>query len=181
MSELSFQRRFRRQLVRLQARLEAGTGDRWIPPVVALLLSAVLTSLSVARVRGVDAGIDLAGYAQALWLLGEGKLPQASLFGDGVHLLGVHWSFVVYPLALPAKLASTATVLVVAQSIALGLGVIPLWRLPAPGGQLACRCLGRAGRGVCVLPRSPRAGARRLPSRGLRRAGSHRHGLPGSE
>ena len=49
--------------------------------------------------------------------------PQASLFGDGVHLLGVHWSFIVYPLALPATLASTANVLVVAQSIALGLAV----------------------------------------------------------
>ncbi len=129
MSDLSFQRRGRRRLVRLQARLEAGTGDRWIPLIAAVVLSGVLAALSIARVRGVDAGTDLAGYTQALWLLGEGKLPQASLFGDGVHLLGVHWSFVVYPLALPATLAPTSDVLVVAQSIALGIGVIPLWRL----------------------------------------------------
>lgn len=128
-SERTFQHRIRREFVRLQARLEAGTGDRWIPLLAALLLSLLLTLLSVARLRGVEGGIDLAGYAQALWLLGEGKLPQASLFGDGVHLLGVHWSFIVYPLALPASLATTTTVLVVSQSIALGLGVVPLWRL----------------------------------------------------
>ncbi len=129
MSDLSFQRRIRRRFVRLQARLEAGTGDRWIPLIAALVLSIVLASLSLARLDGINAGTDLAGYTQALWLLGEGKLPQASLFGDGVHLLGVHWSFIVYPLAVPATLAPAATVLVVAQSIALGLGVVPLWRL----------------------------------------------------
>ena len=129
MSELPLQRRARRRLVRLQARLEGGTGDRWIPLIMAIVLSGTLAMLALSRVRGLDAGTDLAGYSQALWLVGEGKLPQASLFGDGVHLLGVHWSFIVYPLALPATFASTANVLVVAQSIALGVGVIPLWRL----------------------------------------------------
>lgn len=129
MSELPLQRRFERRAVRLQARLEAGAGDRWLPGLLTLALGSVLTWTSLAKVRSLDTGVDLAAYAQATWLIGDGKMAQASLFGTEVHLLELHWSFVLYPIALAGFFFPTPELLVVAQSIALALAVLPLWFL----------------------------------------------------
>ncbi len=129
MSELTIQRRTQRRWVQFQARLEAGTGDRWIPLIVAVVLASVLAWLSLARIDSLDTGLDLAGYAQAVWLLGEGFTPEASLFGDDVHLLELHWSFILYPIAGLTYLFDVSEMLVVTQAIAIGLTVFPLWRL----------------------------------------------------
>ena len=85
------QRRLERAVVRAQARLEGGAGDRWIPVFVGVLLMLVLARLGLDRVAGYDAGVDLAGYSQAVWLIGEGYRPEASLFGTDVHLLELRW------------------------------------------------------------------------------------------
>ncbi|MDH3680583.1 MAG: DUF2079 domain-containing protein [Acidimicrobiia bacterium] len=129
MSELPLQRRFERQVVRLQARLEGGVGDRWIPWTATAALAFVLVWTSLARVESLKTGIDLAGYSQALWLLGQGKMPQASLFGTEVHLLELHWSFILYPLGLLGLAFPPAKLLVVTQGLALAIGVLPLWWL----------------------------------------------------
>lgn len=129
MSELSVQRRTRRRWVQLQARLEAGTGDRVIPLVIALALGVVLSLVSLARLGSFDGGDDLAAYTQAVWLLGEGYQPEASLLGDDVHLLELHWSFILYPVAGLGMILPTAKALVVTQAVALGLAVFPLWLL----------------------------------------------------
>lgn len=129
MSELSIQRRTRRRWVQLQARLEAGTGDRVIPLVIAVTLAVVLSLVSLARLGSFDSGDDLAAYTQAVWLLGEGFQPEASLLGDDVHLLELHWSFILYPVAGLGLIFPTASALVVTQAVALGLAVFPLWRL----------------------------------------------------
>lgn len=129
MSELTAQRRARRRWVQLQARLEAGTGDRVIPVVIAVVLGVVLSLVSLARLGSFDGGDDLAAYTQAVWLLGEGYQPKASLLGDDVHLLELHWSFILYPVAGLGLIFPTAKALVVAQAVALGLTVFPLWLL----------------------------------------------------
>lgn len=129
MSELPLQRRLGRRLIRYQALLEASIGDRWIPPIVALTLAAVSSTAGVARIRGLEAGRDLAGYSQAIWLLAEGKLPEASMFGDDVHVLELHWSFILYPISLLARVAPPAEVLIVLQAVALSLSIFPLWKL----------------------------------------------------
>ncbi|MFV0526696.1 MAG: DUF2079 domain-containing protein [Acidimicrobiales bacterium] len=129
MSELPVRRRLDRTLVRAQARLEAGNGDRFIPFAVTLGLAAVLASAGLARVESLATGVDLAGYSQALWLLGRGNRPEASLFGSGVHLLELHWSFVLYPLALVGRLTDPARLLMVTQAVALSATVLPLWWL----------------------------------------------------
>lgn len=129
MSDLSVQRRTKRRWVQLQARLEAGTGDRFIPLVTSVLLTAILAAVSLARLGSFDAGDDLAAYTQAVWLLGEGFQPEASLLGDDVHLLELHWSFILYPVGALGIVFPTAKMLVVAQSVALGLAVFPLWWL----------------------------------------------------
>ncbi len=129
MSDLTLQRRFRRRIIRAQARLEAGTGDRWIPLIIGGTLTAILIWINLAKVNALDAGSDLAGYTQGVWLVKEGYFPEASLFGDGVHILELHWSFILYPLALIGFIGPVAKGLVVTQSIAIGLAVFPLWRL----------------------------------------------------
>lgn len=129
MSEVPYQRRLERAIVRFQARLEGGPGDRWIPSLVGLSLMVWLTRLGLDRLEGFDTGTDLAGYSQALWLIGEWLEPRASLFGSGVHLLELRWSFIVYPLAAIGLFANPAKVLIVSEAIALGLAVLPLWRL----------------------------------------------------
>ncbi len=129
MSELPLQRRFERRVVRFQARLEAGAGDRWVPNLITLALLFVLVWTSLAKIQSLETGTDLAGYSQALWLIGDGKMPKASLFGTDVHLLELHWSLVIYPLALLGLFFPAAKLLVVTQAIALALGVQPLWRL----------------------------------------------------
>lgn len=129
MSELSVQRRTRRRWVQIQARLEAGAGDRVIPLVIAAALTTVLALTSLARLGSFDGGDDLASYTQAVWLLSEGFRPEASLLGDGVHILELHWSFILYPVAGLGLIFPTTKMLVIIQSAALGLTVFPLWWL----------------------------------------------------
>ena len=129
MSEVTFQRRLERAVVRFQARLEGGAGDRWIPVLIGAALALSLARLGVDRTVGFESGTDLAGYAQSIWLLSEGYRPEASLFGADVHLLELRWSFIMYPLGLLAVFLPPVDLLIVAQSLALGLAVFPLWRL----------------------------------------------------
>lgn len=145
MSELPIRRRVNRLTVRTQARLEAGAGDRWIPTLVTIGLAAALVEASLARLRSLGAGIDLAGYSQALWLISQGKMPKASLFGSDVHLLELHWAFIMYPLALLARFFAPARVLVVTQALALASAVVPLWRLARNVANL------RVGAATCLV------------------------------
>jgi len=89
----------------------------------------VLAAVSLARLGSFEGGEDLAAYTQATWLLSEGFQPEASLLRDGVHILELHWSFILYPVAGLALIFPTAKMLVVAQAVALGLAVFPLWWL----------------------------------------------------
>lgn len=129
MSELPIQRRLQRRLVQTQARVEAGMGDRWIPLLVMVGLILSLAWTGMVNVRSMESGVDLAGYTQAIWQIGEGTTPRASLLGDGVHMLELGWSFVLYPLALIGRFVSPSTVLVGSQALALGVVVVPLWLL----------------------------------------------------
>ncbi|MEM9894363.1 MAG: DUF2079 domain-containing protein [Actinomycetota bacterium] len=129
MSEVPFQRRLERQLIRQQARIEAGAGDRWIPTVVVVLLGAVLIRAGLDRLDALDTGRNLAAYSQSLWLLSEGKMPEASLFGPDVHVLERNWTFILYPLGALATVVPAAELLIVVQSAALAIAVLPLWWL----------------------------------------------------
>ncbi len=129
MSDASLQRRASRFVVRVQARAEAGQADRWAPFLLAGLVSLVFAVVATARNRSLDAGLDLAGYSQATWLIGQGYRPETSLFGTEVHVLELHWSFVLYPLAMVSKVIDVVDVLLVSQSVAIGLTVVPLWWL----------------------------------------------------
>jgi len=157
-SQLPLQRRLRRAIVRFQARLEAGSGDRWIPLLIGAGLTAFLSWAGLSRIDGFLTGVDLAGYSQALWLLTEGNVPRASLFGTDVHVLELRWSFILYPLALFATVISPPRLLVVTQAFALGLAVLPLWRLARQVAKLRIGAASALAAAYALHPATHRIG-----------------------
>lgn len=155
----TFNRRVNRAIVRAQARLEAGAGDRWIPIVLALFLGGSLALAGLERIDGFLTGEDLAGYSQAMWLITEGYQPRASMFGTGVHLLELRWSFIIYPLSLVGFLFEPAKVLVVAQGVAMGAAVLPLWGLARQVSKLRVGTASALSLAYCLHPATHRIGA----------------------
>lgn len=119
-------------MLRWQARLDARWADRVVPWAAAGLLFVLYLVLALARTRSLAAGAPLAGYAQAAWLITEGKDAQITLSGS--HLLSQHAPVGFYPLAQVTRFLPAVGALLGAQAAALALGVVPLWRL---GRQVA--------------------------------------------
>lgn len=72
-------------------------------------------------------GFDLAIFDQAAWLISRGQTPFVTV--RGVHLLGDHFSVVLYALAPLYWLWDNAKALLAAQTIALALGALPVYAL----------------------------------------------------
>ena len=132
--EPTWRERLDRRSLRWQARLDTQEVDRLLPWLVALLLFALLIGLSAARYRSLLMGTDMAISSQVTWLIGEGFTPDSTLLG--VNYLGIQAAFVIYPVALIAKVLPTNPTLLVLQSAALALGVVPLWRIARSIGNL---------------------------------------------
>lgn len=132
--DLSWRERLDRRSLRWQARLDTHEVDRFLPWVAALVLFAVLIGLSAARYRSMLMGTDLATSSQVTWLIGEGYTPESTLLG--VNYLGVQAAFVIYPVALLVKVLPTNPTLLVLQSAALAVGLVPLWRIARTIGNL---------------------------------------------
>ena len=130
--------------LRWQARFDTKQLDQTIPWVVALLLGGLLGSLSLARARQLDAGLELSSYLQGLWLIGEGFEPLSSVAGH--NLLWEQAAFILYPLSLLTALFPVQPTLLILQASALGLAVVPLWRLARDVG-----CLKTGGATAVVL------------------------------
>lgn len=122
-------------LLRLQGRLEGPLGDRLVPAVVASVLFAVLTSTALAQAAGPEAGGLLAPSIQAVWLIGSGLDPVVTVDG-GATILGDHFALLIYPVALMARWLPTVGTLVVVQSAALAVGVVPVWLLARRAASL---------------------------------------------
>ncbi|MCP5026325.1 MAG: DUF2079 domain-containing protein [Actinomycetia bacterium] len=130
-------------LLRWQARLDAEWADRVLPGATTAALFIWLAALSLARHRGVGTGLELASWQQASHLINEGFKPTSSLIGT--EFLAVDVSLVLYPLAAITRFLPTGGTLLLLQSAAIALGVLPLWWL--------CRsvCHLRAGASGTVL------------------------------
>ena len=70
---------------------------------------------------------DFGIYDQGLWLLSRFERPFITIMGR--HLFGDHTSFILLPLVPVFWLIPSAKVLLVSQSIALGLGAVPTFLL----------------------------------------------------
>lgn len=136
-------RRLDNLALRWQARLDSDSADRIVPWTTALVLFLVLASLSLARARSLDTGADLASYLQGAWLINHGDPPFGSI--TSTHLLADQAGFIFYPLAWLTRLVPAVPLLLVLQSAALAVGVVPLWRIARRVARL------RAGAAVTVL------------------------------
>lgn len=94
------------------------------PLLIAAGLFLALYGLALLRHHTLLGSYDLAYFEQASWLLRHGHEPFVTV--RGIHLLGDHGSFLMYPIAFTAGWAGIPGLLAL-QSAALAVGVIPLW------------------------------------------------------
>ncbi len=99
--------------------------------LLALLVTIyviLLTHVSWRRFDGQRMGAyDLGIFDAATWLISQGKSPTLTL--RGMHLLGDHFSVILYGIAPLYWLFPTPKTLLTVQSLALGLGAVPIYRL----------------------------------------------------
>lgn len=70
---------------------------------------------------------DLGIYDQALWLISKGYTPYSTV--RGLHLLGDHFTPILYPLALLYRLPFSTNLLLILQTVLLASGAWPLYRM----------------------------------------------------
>lgn len=88
----------------------------------------LLTRASWQRFEGQKMGAyDLGIFDAAIWLISQGKSPTLTL--RGMHLLGDHFSVILYGIAPLYGLFPSPKTLLAVQSLALGLGAVPIYRL----------------------------------------------------
>jgi uncharacterized membrane protein len=125
----TFRRRLDNLVLRWQARLDSEWSDRTLPWIIALALFVFLAALSLARARSLEGSEDLAIYTQAAWLIRHGFAPNVT-FGDAPgHLLAQQAAFGFYPMTGVSFVLPIIPGLLVLQSAALSLAVVPLWRI----------------------------------------------------
>jgi uncharacterized membrane protein len=137
----TFRRRLDNATLRWQARLDSEWADRVLPWLISGGLFVVLLTLALARARSLDGGVDLGRYTQAAYLIGEGERPTVTV-KEGTDLLSQQAAFLFYPIAWLTRIAPIIPTLLVVQSAALALGVVPLWRI---GRRLANLRVGAVG------------------------------------
>ncbi len=125
---LPLRRRIDNSLLRWQARLDSEWSDRILPWTLSGVLFVVFVTLSLARARTFEGGEDLGVYTQAAWLIVHSADPIVTL-NDGTHVLSQQASFLFYPVAWLTRWTPTIPTLLVVQSAALALGVVPLWHI----------------------------------------------------
>lgn len=123
----SWSRRLDQTLLRWQARLDAAWADRVVPWAGAALLFGLLFGLALARADAFEPGAVLGRFVQAAWLISSGNGAEPTIGGE--HLVADHTSLILWPLAYATAVLPTVPTLLAAQSAALAVGVVPLWRV----------------------------------------------------
>ena len=124
---LPLRKRLDYRLLRWQARFESTGFNRTAPWAIATVLWVLLLLLGLARSRELSEETSLAGAMQTVWLIGNGFVPKSTLLAH--NYLFEQAGYLIYPVALLAKIFPTAITLLVVQSGALAVGVVPLWRI----------------------------------------------------
>lgn len=128
MTQPTFRRRLDNTILRWQARLEGEWADRVLPWLLAVGLWVLLAALALARVRSLDTTADFASYVQAAWLIRQGQEPLVSAT-SGSNLLAQQGAFLYYPISLLTYVVPAQPALVLLNSGALALAVVPIWRI----------------------------------------------------
>ncbi len=115
------------RVLRWQAKLEGSGPDRAIPWVLAAVLFIGFAGLALARWRSLELGAEFAAWTQGMWLLTEGREPLVSITGRSI--FEGQFSIIMWPIAQLSRFVPGAPLLLLLQSAALALGVVPLWRI----------------------------------------------------
>lgn len=126
--------RIDRMVLRLQGRVDTPGWDRGLPYAIALLLGAILVTITLARNHSLLLGEETAKYAQATWQIADGLRPVTSL-SDG-HVIAEQGSLILYPLGLLTAVLPRIETLLILKAVALAVTVVPLWRLARSHGRL---------------------------------------------
>lgn len=103
----------------------ASRGFLWITFTIT---TAILGALSGLQLWLFGAGSDLGFFEQLLFLQSHGLSPVSSLYRD-IHLIGDHFSLILYPIALIYKLYPNIYWLLLIQSASLASGIFPIYAL----------------------------------------------------
>lgn len=120
----------------------------WPCAVLAAMVAAyamTLSYLSILRHQEYLSGAyDLGIFDQALWLISRGETPWIEF--RGLHILGDHAAFVLYLLAPLYWIRPDVRLLLIAQSLILGAGAIPVYLLSRKlaASSTAALCLAAA-------------------------------------
>ena len=114
-------------LLRWQAHFDSPIADRVIPWLGAFLLSLSLALLSLSRFRDLSVGEQIGYYIQASHLMEMGESPEITQLGLNIFALQAAWLF--WPISLISRLFPTGEFLLTVQALALGLAVVPIWRI----------------------------------------------------
>jgi len=96
--------------------------------LVCLVFTFYLLWLQLRRYACLGAyAFDLGIFQQAVWLMAHGKTPFVTV--RGMNILGDHFTPVLYIVAIPYRFWEHPFWLFLAQTLALALGAIPLYRL----------------------------------------------------
>jgi uncharacterized membrane protein len=125
---VTLRRRLDNRLLRWQARLDSEWADRVLPVAISFGLFVLLVSMALARARSLDSPPDLAGYTQAAWLIAQRHEPIVTSTINA-HVLSQQAAFGFYPIAELTRFLPTTATLLIVQSAALALAVVPLWRI----------------------------------------------------
>jgi hypothetical protein len=123
----ALRRRLDYQVLRWQARLDGQWADRVLPGVAVAGLFVVLAALSLARARSLDVGTEMARWVQGAWHLARVESPDLTVV-DG-NLFERHGAFGFAVIAQLTRVVSAIPFLLVLQSAALALTVVPIWWL----------------------------------------------------
>ena len=124
---VSASRRLDIVMLRWQARLDAPVWDRSLPWLSAVGFAVVLSLLALARYRDLGMGYELGHYVQAAYLMDMGASPVSSDLGYNVFADQGAWVF--WPLVWAMRVLPNVPTLLLVQSVALALGVVPIWRM----------------------------------------------------
>ncbi len=100
---------------------------RYLTILVAIASLILLASSSLRHFLLQSSALDLAAFDQWVYLLSQDLPPISSFFG--VHVLGDHAAFILYPISLLYRIKADLHWLLLIQAIALAIGSIPLYAL----------------------------------------------------
>ena len=110
-----------------QARLEGNGPDRALPWGLATVLFVGFAALSLARYRSLELGAQMAAWLQGLWLVSEGRDPFVTLTER--NLFEGQFSLIMWPIGQLGNWIPLGPTVLILQSFALAVAVVPLWRI----------------------------------------------------